>query len=77
MKDKIIQVKVVPRASANQLILHEDGTYTARVTAPPVGGEANQAVIRLLSKHLKVAPSRIELVSGATARTKRFRVLYS
>lgn len=77
MKDKIIQVKVVPRASANQLIQHEDGTYTARVTTPPVGGEANQAVIRLLSKHLKVAPSRIELASGATSRTKRFRVSYS
>lgn len=77
MKDETIQVKVVPRASANQLIPHEDGTYTARVTAPPVGGEANQAVIRLLAKHLKTAPSRIELVSGAASRIKRFRVSYS
>jgi uncharacterized protein (TIGR00251 family) len=77
MKKENLQVKVVPRASSNQLIQNEDGTYTARVTAPPVEGEANEAVIRLLAKHLKVAPSQIELVSGATSRVKRFRVSYS
>jgi len=71
---RIITVKVIPRASQNRLEPQPDGTFVARVTAPPVEGEANRAVIRLLAEHFEVSPSRIELVSGATSRLKRFRV---
>lgn len=71
---RIITVKVVPRASQNRLEPQPDGTFVARVTAPPVEGEANRAVIRLLAEHLDVPPSRIELISGGTSRLKRFQV---
>lgn len=71
---RIITVKVIPRASQNRLEPQPDGTFVARVTAPPVEGEANRAVIRLLSDHFDVPPSRIELISGAASRLKRFRV---
>ncbi len=71
---KRIQVKVVPRAARNELLQQSDGSYLARVTAPPAGGEANRAVIRLLAEHFGVAPSRIRLVSGATHRQKVFEI---
>lgn len=69
-----IQVKVIPRASRNELVPQSDGSYVARVTAPPVEGEANHAVIRLLAEHFGVAPSRVRLVSGATHRQKVFEI---
>jgi uncharacterized protein YggU (UPF0235/DUF167 family) len=45
-----------------------------RVTAPPVEGEANLAVARLLARALRVAPSAVAVVHGARARDKRVRV---
>ena len=40
-----------------------------------VDGKANDAVSRLLANHLGVPRGRVQLVAGATARLKRFRVL--
>ena len=40
------------------------------VSAPPVDGKANEALIKWLSKHLHIAKSAITLVSGATDRSK-------
>ena len=51
-----------------------DGELTVYVRQPAVEGKANEAVVRLLAKHLGVAPSRLVLVSGATSWVKRFRV---
>jgi len=41
-----------------------------RLTAPPVDGAANEALIRFLAARLKVSRSAVELVSGRTGRTK-------
>lgn len=69
-----ISVKVTPRASRNELTPLSDGSFTAKVTAPPADGEANRAVIRLLADYFDIAPSRIRLVSGACSRQKVFEV---
>lgn len=42
----------------------------ARVAAPPVEGEANAALVRLLAKALGVARSSVRIVSGEGARVK-------
>lgn len=42
----------------------------ARVSVPPVEGEANAALIRLLAKALGVPRSAVRLASGETARVK-------
>lgn len=69
-----IRVRVIPRSNRNSLVAVSDGDYTARVTAPPVEGAANEAVVELLVKELKVAKSRIVLVSGETSRNKTFEI---
>ncbi|PSM19177.1 DUF167 family protein [Nitratireductor sp. StC3] len=46
----------------------------ARVRAVPEKGAANAALERLLAKRLGVAPSRIDIVAGATARLKTVRI---
>ncbi|WP_457567363.1 DUF167 domain-containing protein [Desulfurobacterium sp.] len=48
----------------------ENGKLKIKVTAPPEGGKANDAVRRLLSEKLKVPVSSIEIVKGGTSRNK-------
>ncbi len=47
-----------------------DGVLRARVTAPPVEGAANHALLRLLADELGVARRSVRLVAGAAGRTK-------
>lgn len=44
--------------------------YKLKVTAKPIDGEANRAVIQFLSSHYKIKKSDIIIVSGQTNRSK-------
>ena len=45
-----------------------------RVTAPPVDGAANEALVRLLAKRLGMAHGAVRIASGETSRTKTVEV---
>jgi len=45
-----------------------------RVRAVPAGGEANDALVRLIAKAVGVPPRDVTLVAGATARLKRLAI---
>jgi uncharacterized protein YggU (UPF0235/DUF167 family) len=45
-----------------------DGVLRARVTAPAVGGAANQALLTLLSDELGIGRRSVRLVAGAAGR---------
>jgi uncharacterized protein len=45
-----------------------------RVTAQPVEGRANKAVIALVAQSLKVPPASVSILSGSTASQKRILV---
>ena len=64
-------IRVMPRASADAVGGERDGALLVRVTAPPVEGKANDAVVALLAEALDVPRSAIRLERGAAARTKR------
>ena len=71
----VISVRVKPGSRKGPLVeTAVDGEAIVYVRQPAVEGKANEAVVRLLAKHLGVAPSRLVLVSGATSWVKRFRV---
>ena len=65
-----IAVHITPRASADQVIGWAGDALRVRVTAPPVEGRANEALVRLLAHVLGVAPGRVRVVAGAKARRK-------
>jgi hypothetical protein len=70
----VLAVRVKPRASRDAIEGEREGALVVRLTAPPVEGEANASLARVLGKALGVPPSAIRLLSGATARRKRVLV---
>ena len=64
-----IHVRVIPRSSKN-LIEWEEGGLKVHVTAPPVDGAANNALIALLAQCLAVHKRDIQIVRGTTGRSK-------
>lgn len=71
-----IAVRVTPRASRNKIVeVLADGTIKIHIAAPPVDGEANEALIRFLAEVLNVPKSRLEIVAGESGRDKLISVL--
>jgi hypothetical protein len=52
----------------------EDGSLKIRLTAPPVDGAANEALVKFLSETLSLSKSSVEIVSGHTSREKRVKI---
>jgi uncharacterized protein (TIGR00251 family) len=72
----IIAVHVTPRASRPGIGGWKAGAsgreeLEVRVSAPPADGQANEALVRLLSKRLGIPKSSINIVAGDTGRHKR------
>ena len=65
-----IRVRVQPRASREGIDGERGGVWRVRVSAPPVEGEANRAVIALLARALGVRPAAVAIVHGAGGRDK-------
>ena len=65
----IVNVRVVPRARVQKIVADGDilRVYT---NAAPADGEANIAVIKMLSRYYDVPKSRISIVRGATSHNK-------
>jgi uncharacterized protein len=71
----LIPVRITTRAPRDELAgVREDGVLLARVSAPPVGGRANDSLCRLIAKAAGVAPSRVSVVRGERSRDKAVRV---
>ncbi|HLO98752.1 MAG TPA: DUF167 domain-containing protein [Fimbriimonas sp.] len=68
-----LQVRVQPGSSQNKLECH-DGVLKVWVNAPPVEGAANEAVIKLISKRIKVPKSSISIIRGESSREKTLRI---
>lgn len=69
-----LDIYVQPRASRNEISGVHGKSLKVRLTAPPVGGEANKACIRLLAKLLGVSRSDVEIVHGHASRQKRLLI---
>ncbi len=51
-----------------------DGTWLARVKAPPVDGKANAALIELVAESFGVRKAQVTIKSGAGARLKLVQI---
>ena len=69
-----VDILVQPRASRAKIGPMHDGRIKIAVTAPPVDGEANAAVIALFARRLGIARSDIAVIAGASSRRKTLRI---
>jgi hypothetical protein len=72
--EALVRLRVQPRASRDEIVGWQDDALRVRVTAPPVDGDANAAVRRVVARALGVAPSAVALVRGERSRDKVVRV---
>ena len=69
-----LAIRIQPRASKNEVIRREDGGIKIRLTAPPVDGAANEALVRFLADTFSVSKSQVEIISGHTSRDKVVKI---
>ena len=66
----LINLKISPNASKNEIIKTDEGLLKIKITARPVDGKANKALIEFLSKSLKVPKTSIEILKGHSGKEK-------
>ncbi len=67
-------LRVQPRASRNAVVGLMGDAVKLALTAPPVDGKANAAVVEYLAELLRVSKSSVTIVSGETGRNKLIAV---
>lgn len=66
----LINIKLTPGASRDEITGIKDDVWQIRVKAPPVEGRANYALLQLLGKALKLKSSDLAIIRGHTSRRK-------
>jgi uncharacterized protein (TIGR00251 family) len=65
-----VRLRVSPGSARAGVVGRHGDAWKVRVAAPPEGGRANEAVVRLLAETLAVPREAVRLVSGHTGRDK-------
>lgn len=65
----IVSFKISPNAKKNEIIKEND-IIKIKITAQPIDGKANKAVIEFLSKTFKIPKTSIEILKGETSKDK-------
>lgn len=74
MKTLILKIYLQPKSSRNEILgPYRDG-LKVKVTAPPIEGKANEALIQFLAKEFGISPSSIEILKGFHSREKTLRI---
>ena len=68
--DVILRVRVRPIASRNAIVVAPSGSIRVTLTARPVEGKANVALVKFVSGLLGVAKGAVRVSSGAKSREK-------
>jgi uncharacterized protein len=67
-------VRIHPRARKDAITGKLGDALKVSLTAPPVGGKANEACIEFFANLLKVPRSSVTIAAGQTSRNKVIRV---
>lgn len=69
-----ITVHVKPGSTRGPLVEEAEDHLVVYVKEKAIDGKANQGVIKALAEHFGIAPSRMVVVGGASARIKRIEI---
>ncbi len=70
-----LEVRVTPKAKHNQIVgWHENRMLIVKIAAPPIGGQANDELLRYLAEKLGIAPTDLLITRGYTSRQKLIEI---
>lgn len=72
--DLLLQVRVQPRSSRDEVVGPLGDRLKIRITAPPIDGRANIHLVKYLSGQFKTPVGRISVLSGQSARNKQLLI---
>ncbi len=72
--DLILDCRLQPKASSDDIVGDLGDELKIRITAPPVDGKANAHLIKFLAKRFGVSKSRVAIEKGELGRSKRIRI---
>lgn len=65
-----LTIRLQPRGKRNAIGEERDGVLRVSVAAPPVDGQANAALCKLIAKRARVARGRVTVIRGERSRDK-------
>ncbi len=71
----LIKVKVFPASKEKKIIKKKKNSFEVKVKEKPIGGEANKAVIDVLSNFFNVPRNKVKLIKGFKQRNKIFEII--
>lgn len=70
----LIEIKVKPQSGRQLCTLDKSGLLKCFLKSPPEGGKANEELIKFLSKALSIPQNSINIIRGASSRSKLLRI---
>jgi uncharacterized protein (TIGR00251 family) len=64
-------IKVKPGSGKDEISVDAENNISVKIKAKPIDGEANDYLIKYLSKEFGISRGNIQLEKGATSRLKR------
>ncbi len=69
-----IEIRLQPRGGRDAVVGERDGAVLIRISAPPVDGKANAALVAFVAKTIGVPKGSVAIIRGETSRNKVIRV---
>jgi uncharacterized protein len=69
-----VNVRVQPGAKRDAVIGIHANAVKVTLSAPPLDGKANEALIAFIAERLRLPRARVALVTGAASRSKMLRI---
>ena len=70
----VLRVRVKANARSSTLMQLADGSWVARVRAPPIEGRANEELIALVAEHFHCLRAAVSIKSGRSGRVKLVQI---
>lgn len=67
---QVLNVSVKPNSRRESVTQHNASTFTIQVSASPLKGKANKAMLKLLAKHLNVLQNQLMITAGESYNEK-------
>jgi len=70
----VLEIKAKPKSKESKIVLNKSQIITVHIKSAPENNKANQELISLFSKYLKIPKVDINIISGHTSKTKKIKI---